>query len=174
MADEAPVHIVPYDPEWPARFRRERGLLMSIMGEWLAGSIEHIGSTAIPGLDAKPVIDMMAGVTSLDHSRGALDILARYQYCYFPYRSDVMHWLCKPSPAYRTHHLHLVPLDSPLWRSQLAFRDYLRRHPGVAREYAVLKRDLARRHRFDREAYTDAKGPFIMRVRKLAELASGD
>lgn len=134
----------------------ERTLLIEAIGPWLvAGSIEHIGSTAIPGLDAKPVIDVMAGVETLDSSRAALAVLERHQYCYAPYRTDVMHWLCKPSPAERTHHLHLVLLGSPLWNEQLAFRDYLRTHPDVALEYAALKRRLADTHRLDREGVYD-------------------
>jgi GrpB-like predicted nucleotidyltransferase (UPF0157 family) len=143
MSSDAPVHIVPYDPEWPITFEAERRLLSEAISPWLAGSIEHIGSTAIPGVAAKPVIDMMAGVASLEDSRAALVVLERHQYCYAPYRTEVMHWLCKPSPALRTHHLHLVPLGSPLWIEQLAFRDYLRTHPEVAGEYSVLKRRLA-------------------------------
>ena len=165
MANHAPVHIAPYDQDWPSRFEAERQLLIDEIGGWLAaGSIEHIGSTAIPGLDAKPVIDIMAGVESLDGSRAVLPVLERHQYCYAPYRTEVMHWFCKPSPAQRTHHLHLVPLGSPLWIEQLAFRDYLRTHPDVAMEYAALKRRLAEAHRFDREAYTNAKTPFVQRV----------
>jgi GrpB-like predicted nucleotidyltransferase (UPF0157 family) len=165
MACDAPVHIVPYDRNWPSSFQAERQLLINAIGPWLvAGSIEHIGSTAIPDLDAKPVIDIMAGVESLDGSRAALAVLEHHQYCYAPYRTEVMHWLCKPSPAQRTHHLHLVPLGSPLWIEQLAFRDYLRTHPDVALEYAELKRQLAEAHRFDREPYTTAKAPFVQRV----------
>ena len=165
MADDAPVHTVPYDSDWPRRFEAERQLLISAIGRWLvAGSIEHIGSTAIPGLDAKPVIDIMAGVESLEGSHAALPVLARLQYCYAPYRTEVMHWFCKPSPAQRTHHLHLVPLGSPVWIERLAFRDYLRTHSDVAIEYAALKHRLAKTHRFDREAYTDAKAPFVQRV----------
>jgi GrpB-like predicted nucleotidyltransferase (UPF0157 family) len=165
MSNDASVHIAPYDQEWPLRFEAERQLLVDAIGAWLvAGSIEHIGSTAIPGLDAKPVIDIMAGVESLDGSRAALPALGRHQYCYAPYRAEVMHWFCKPSPAQRTHHLHLVPLGSPLWIEQLAFRDYLRTHPDVAMEYAALKRRLAETHRCDREAYTKAKAPFVQRV----------
>ena len=168
MSEDAPVYIAPYDQDWPKRFETERQLLADAIGAWLvAGSIEHIGSTAIPGLDAKPVIDMMAGVASLDGCRAALPVLERHQYCYAPYRSEVMHWLCKPSPAQRTHHLHLVPLGSRLWIEQLAFRDYLRTHPDVALEYAALKRRLAEAHRHDREEYTNAKAPFVQRV--LAE-----
>src|SRR5688572_445734 len=98
------VDIVPYDPAWPSRFAAERTLLVEAIGPWLVdGSIEHIGSTAIPGLAAKPVIDMMAGVESLEGSRAALAVLDRHQYCYAPYHADVMHWLCKPSPAQRSH-----------------------------------------------------------------------
>jgi GrpB-like predicted nucleotidyltransferase (UPF0157 family) len=169
MSNDAPVHIVPYDHDWPSRFEAERTLLIQAIGSWLvAASVEHIGSTAIPGLDAKPVIDIMAGVESLDSSRAALAVLERHQYCYAPYRTEVMHWLCKPSPAQRTHHLHLVPVGSPLWNEQLAFRDYLRSHADVALEYAALKRRLAETHRLDREAYTTAKAPFVRRVLREA------
>jgi len=165
MSNDAPVFIVPYDRDWPSRFEAERKLLVDAIGPWLvADAIAHIGSTAVPGLDAKPVIDIMAGVESLDGSRAALAVLERYQYCYAPYRTEVMHWLCKPSPAQRTHHLHLVPLGSPLWIEQLAFRDYLRTHHDVALEYAALKRRLVDAHGLDREAYTTAKGPFVHRV----------
>ena len=165
MSCDAPVHIVPYDPGWPSRFEAERELLLEAIGPWLtAGRIEHVGSTAVPGLAAKPVIDIMAGVESLERSHAALAVLARYQYCYAPYKADVMHWLCKPSPAHRTHHLHMVPIESPLWREQLAFRDYLRFHPDVASEYASLKIRLAGMHRFDRDAYTAAKAPFVQHV----------
>ena len=168
MSSDAPVHIVPYDPDWPSGFEAERKFLVDAIGQWVtAGSIEHIGSTAVPGLAAKPVIDIMAGVESLESSRPALAVLERHHYCYAAYRTEVMHWLCKPSPAQRTHHLHLVPLGSPLWTEQVAFRDYLRTHPDVALEYAALKHRLADAHRFDREAYTAAKAPFVQRV--LAE-----
>ena len=168
MSTDAPVEIVSYDRHWPGRFQAERELLLDALGPWLAArSIEHIGSTAVPGLAAKPVIDIMAGVESLEGSRAALVVLERLDYCWAPYRAEVMHWLCKPSPAHRTHHLHLVPLGSRLWTEQLAFRDYLRAHADVADEYAALKRRLADTHRFDREAYTAAKAPFVKRV--LAE-----
>ena len=85
MSNDAPVHIVPYDRDWPSRFEAERKLLIDAIGSWLvADSIEHVGSTAIPDLDAKPVIDIMAGVESLDGSRAALVVLERHQYCYAP------------------------------------------------------------------------------------------
>jgi GrpB-like predicted nucleotidyltransferase (UPF0157 family) len=110
----------------------------------------------------------MAGVHTLEDSRPAIAAAARLQYVYFPYRTDVMHWFCKPSAAERTHHLHLVPIDSQLWIDRLAFRDHLRQHPTVAAEYAELKAELADRFRMDREAYTDAKAPFVARVLGVA------
>lgn len=168
FAAQAPVFVVPYDARWPSRFAAERAALQPLLAPWLAGAIEHIGSTAIPGLPAKPILDLMAPVASLAQSRAALPRLAALEYHYFPYRAEVMHWLCKPSDAYRTHHLHLVPVASALWRERLAFRDYLRAHAAVAAEYAALKQRLAERHRFDREAYTDGKAAFVARVLELA------
>jgi GrpB-like predicted nucleotidyltransferase (UPF0157 family) len=165
---QAPVFVVPYDQRWPSRFETERALLQPVLTSWLVADLEHIGSTAIPGLIAKPIIDIMAPVESLESSLAALPSLTDLQYNYFPYRADAMHWLCKPSDSYRTHHLHLVPFNSALWNERIAFRDYLRAHPAVATEYGDLKRRLAGQYRFDREAYTDAKGAFVLRVLKLA------
>jgi len=171
---EAPVRLVPYDPSWPALFEAERTVLEGALRPWLAGTIEHVGSTAVPGLLAKPVIDIMAPVENLDASRPAISTLVHSGWFYFPYRADVMHWLGKPSPVFRTHHLHLVPFRSPLWIERLAFRDCLRHDPAVAAEYAALKRDLAQRYEFDREAYTEAKGPFVQLVlNRTAALTAG-
>ena len=165
---EAPVVIVPYDPSWPIQFEAEREILTRALSAWLVGPIVHIGSTAVPGLAAKPIIDIMAGVRTLADSQPAIAAAGELGYSYAPYRPDEEHWFCKPSPQVRTHHLHLVPLGSSLWRQSLAFRDYLRAHPGLAAEYEALKRQLAEEHRFDREAYTQAKGPFIARVTAVA------
>jgi GrpB-like predicted nucleotidyltransferase (UPF0157 family) len=169
MPDE-PIHIAAYDPAWPSRFQEEKAALEQALAPWLAGPIEHIGSTAVPGLRAKPIIDIMAGVTDLVSSRGAVEAVATIGYQYFPYRPNLMHWFCKPSPAHRTHHLHLVPVQSRLWSDRLAFRDYLRRSPTAAIEYAELKHALAERYRFDREAYTDAKGAFVRSILDRARL----
>ena len=93
------------------------------MGSWVAGGIHHVGSTAVPGLDAKPIIDILVGVDDLVASRGCFESLADLEYLYAPYRADEMHWFCKPDPGRRTHHLHLVPGDSSRFRDELAFRD---------------------------------------------------
>jgi GrpB-like predicted nucleotidyltransferase (UPF0157 family) len=161
---QAPIEIVDYDPLWPAKFAEERERLLRAIGRWLRGSIEHVGSTAVAGLRAKPVIDIMAGVESLPASRDAISVLGRLDYQYWPYKSDVMHWFCKPSDEYRTHHLHLVPLGSAVWLERLAFRDRLRADASARIDYATLKDELAARYRHDREAYTEGKTDFVRRI----------
>jgi GrpB-like predicted nucleotidyltransferase (UPF0157 family) len=110
----------------------------------------------------------MAGVRTLEDSRPSIEAVKTLQYHYFPYRSDLMHWFCKPSPSARTHHLHLVPVGSQLWTDRLAFRDYLKSHPETAADYSALKEHLAEAHRLDREAYTEAKTSFVRQVLALA------
>ena len=162
--DDAPIEMVPADLRWPALFAAERDAIAAALAGWLTGPPEHIGSTAVPGLAAKPVIDIMAPVASLAASRGAIAAAATLQYAYAPYQAETMHWFCKPGPQHRTHHLHLVPAGSPLWRDRLAFRDALRHDPALRAAYAALKQRLALAHRHDRDAYTAAKGPFVAQV----------
>lgn len=164
MSREAAIEIFPADPAWARRFERERALLQAAIAPWLTGGIHHVGSTAVPGLAAKPVIDILAGVESLEASRASFERLEELEYRYAPYRADEMHWFCKPSPAHRTHHLHLVPTDSTRYRDELAFRDALRADEQLARSYERLKRALASEHREDREAYTEGKAPFVAGV----------
>jgi len=106
------------------------------IGEWIVGDVHHVGSTAVPGLEAKPLIDIMVGVGDLKQSRCCLEPLAGLDYLYAPYLAEEMHWFCKPHPSRRTHHLHLVPEGSRRYRDELAFRDSLRADRGVAVEYA--------------------------------------
>lgn len=160
-APSEPVLLTPYDPAWPGAFERERVALEAAIGPWVVGGIHHVGSTAVPGLEAKPIVDVLAGVEDLESSRACFEPLARLEYMYAPYRSEEMHWFCKPRPERRTHHLHLVPTGSRRYVEELAFRDLLRAEPKVAGAYAALKRELAQRFRDDREAYTDAKSGFI-------------
>lgn len=172
IVPEESIRLVAYDAAWPALFDEEHAELEPILTPWLAGPIEHIGSTAVPGLTAKPVIDIMAAVTDLASSLPACEAVAQLGYIHFPYRPDVMHWFCKPSPAHRTHHLHLVPMGTPLWSERLLFRDYLRSSRAVADEYAQLKVALAKKHQYNREAYTDAKGEFVMSIVERARRAT--
>jgi GrpB-like predicted nucleotidyltransferase (UPF0157 family) len=161
VTESEPIKIAAYDPEWPARFEEERSALADAIGDFATGGIHHVGSTAVPGLDAKPIIDVLVGVESLDASRPVFDPLARLGYMYAPYLTDEMHWFCKPHPSRRTHHLHLEPVRGQRYRDELGFRDRLKANPDLARRYAELKRSLARRFEHDRESYTQAKAAFI-------------
>lgn len=165
--DEA-IQLSPYDPTWPAAFDTEAASITTAIGAWITGGIHHVGSTSIPGLAAKPVIDIMAGVAGLESSRACIELLAPLAYLYAPYRQDIMHWFCKPRPDHRTHHLHLVPTGSARFADVLALRDYLRAHPDAAAEYEALKRDLAGRHTHDRQAYTDGKTDLVLRLTATA------
>lgn len=162
-ADEA-ITLVSPDPACGAKFEAERAVLDERIGGWVTGGIHHVGSTAVPGLEAKPTIDILVGVEDLESSRACFEPLAELGYVYAPYRPEEMHWFCKPSPSRREFHLHLVPTGSARYRDELAFRDRLRMDAGLAREYAALKRSLAARFQNDREGYTDGKSDFVARV----------
>jgi len=160
----ASVILEDYDPSWPSKFEEEKSHLLAVAGEWNYGGIEHVGSTAIPGMVAKPIIDVMFGVKSLEESKPAIAALVDQGYEYWPYKTEFMHWFCKPSDAFRTHHLHLIPFESPLWLERIKFRDLLRSDHNIASDYATLKRELAVTYKEDREAYTNKKWPFIQQA----------
>ncbi len=169
MSEAHRIEVVEYDPAWPERFAQERDVLNETIAPYLAGPIEHVGSTAVPGLCAKPVIDIMIPVHDLTHSRPAIALLERHHgYTHAPYKEDVMHWLCKPGEFERTHHVHMIAVSSELFRERLLFRDALRADAELRERYAALKWRLALEHPNDREAYTEAKGPFVRGVLDLA------
>jgi GrpB-like predicted nucleotidyltransferase (UPF0157 family) len=170
-ADE-PVQVWRYDPEWPARFDDERDLLQQALGEFVIGGIHHVGSTSVPGLDSKPIIDILVGVRDLGSTRPCIGLVAPLGYLYAPYRADEMHWFCKPHPSRRTHHLHLVPVTSARFHDELRFRDYLRSHRQVRVEYARLKHNLAERFRWDRDAYTQSKTAFVQDILRRSATTS--
>jgi GrpB-like predicted nucleotidyltransferase (UPF0157 family) len=158
------IELSEYNDDWPLKFSEESTFLKNIIGNWLCGSIEHVGSTSVPGLIAKPVIDIMFGIKSLADAKPSIKVLMDNGYQYAPYKEDVMHWFCKPSAMLRTHHLHLIPYESPLWNDRIQFRDLLRTNQALSDEYATLKKELAIQHKEDRDAYTENKSPFIQRV----------
>lgn len=161
---QASIVLEAYNPSWADKFAAEKKVLISVAGDWLYGSVEHVGSTAVPGMIAKPIIDIMFGVKSLALAEPAIMALTQNGYKYWPYKSDVMHWFCKPSDEFRTHHLHLVPFESPLWNERLKFRDLLRSNPIIAEGYANLKQELAIVYKEDRDEYTNKKWPYIQQV----------
>jgi len=171
MSTIVPVEIVPYDPRWPARFTRARRAIMSAIGGYIR-VIEHIGSTAVPGLAAKPVIDILIGVRSLEDAAAFLPPLAPLGYTYIPQHEAIFperRYLHRIVNGRHTHHLHIVEPGSDFYRIQLLFRDYLRSHPDAVGQYAELKYRLAEKYRNDREAYTDAKSGFIRDILQRAE-----
>jgi GrpB-like predicted nucleotidyltransferase (UPF0157 family) len=167
-----PIVLGDYDPAWPVLFEREAERIREALGD-RALAVEHTGSTSVPGLAAKPIVDVMVGVEGLEQSVPARPVAESVGYCWAPYRPEVFHWFCKPSPARRTHHLILVPVDHPTFAARLAFRDALREDASLAAEYEALKRELAGRHRFDREAYTNAKSDFVVRMTRAALARQG-
>lgn len=158
---DARVEVVDYDPAWARSFAAERDRLAALIA---GAEIHHIGSTAVPGLAAKPIVDIMVLVDDLDAPIAALVERGGYQFPEaFNATLEDRRWLCRPSAAVRTHHLHLVS-DPDVLASHLRFRDRLRERPHLRREYAELKRSLAERFRDDREGYSEAKSSFVARV----------
>jgi GrpB-like predicted nucleotidyltransferase (UPF0157 family) len=169
------ICIVPYNAAWPKQFREEREHLLACLPLELIGRIEHFGSTAVPGLAAKPIVDMLVEVTSLEKTRTLIaPVLESQGYDYFwrPMSGDdgppFYAWFIKRDRhGERTHHIHMVESHFEHW-DRLVFRDYLIGHPEVALEYADLKYHLATMHINDREAYTRGKSEFIVKVMAMA------
>ena len=162
------IELVPSKADWPRRFEEEAARLRAIIPPDLLLDLEHIGSTAVPGLAAKPVIDMLAIVTDLEAAKTRLVApLEAAGYAWWDENPDTDRLFfvkgLPPSAPRRTHHLHIME-EGPGALKHLAFRDYLRDHPEEAGRYAALKQDLATRFRDDREAYTEAKGGYIEEI----------
>jgi GrpB-like predicted nucleotidyltransferase (UPF0157 family) len=162
------VEIVPYDPRWPELFARERDHLRAALPGDLVGRIEHFGSTAVAGLAAKPIVDLLVEVRDLEETKSRVAPLLEsqgYDYIWRPTSGDDVGpwyaWFIKRDPAgARTHHIHMVEAHFPQWEA-LLFRDHLRAHRDVAAEYESLKRRLAAEFPNDREAYSVGKKAFI-------------
>ena len=171
------VALVPYDPRWPELFRREKEHLMSCLPADLVRRVEHFGSTAVPGLAAKPVVDMLVEVSDLEATRARIaPVLEARGYDYFwrPTHGDdgppFYAWFIKrdSGTAIRTHHIHMVEANFVEHWDRLLFRDYLIAHPAATREYQALKFRLASEHPNDRVAYTEGKTEFVVRVTEQA------
>lgn len=170
------VAVVPYDPGYPEIFEQERLHLLSCLPADLIGRIEHFGSTAVPGLLGKPIVDILVEVTSLDATRQRIaPILEAQGYEYFwrpSWGNDTLPfyaWFIKrDKKGNRTHHIHMVETHFEHW-DRLLFRDYLIEHPDVAMEYGNLKMRLSGTHHNDRVAYTQAKSDFVRRVTETAK-----
>ncbi|MEI8134200.1 MAG: GrpB family protein [bacterium] len=161
-----PIVIKDYDPRWQILFQEEKALLMEEIGHYVA-EIQHIGSTAVEGLAAKPVIDIMIGLRRILDSPDCIMPIEAMGYEYHPEFEDEFperRYFRKMRGTTRTHQIHMVEIDTDFWKRHLRFRDYLRANPESAQEYATLKRGLAEEHTNDREAYTNAKSEFIQEI----------
>ncbi len=162
-----PIRIVRYDPAWPAMFEREAGLVREALGE-VAVRIDHVGSTAVTGLAAKPVIDVQVSVVSLRPEAPFRVPLERAGYVYGRQEEDERRFFKRSEEhrgrAIRVAHLHVCEAAGGWEVVHLRFRDILRSNPGVAADYARLKRRLALEYPLDPDGYTNAKDPFIQSV----------
>lgn len=168
-----PIAVADYDADWPRRFERELDAILGVAGH-IAVAVEHIGSTSVPGLAAKPKVDMAIGVRSMDEGRTAIEALREIGYRKQADEQDFADWnvFRKQADGERAYQLHMVPHGGERWQQYLLFRDYLRAHPRAAREYEALKRDLAREFGSDRLGYPEAKTDFVNRIVAMARAAS--
>jgi GrpB-like predicted nucleotidyltransferase (UPF0157 family) len=162
------VRVVAYRPVWKSLFEEEAARLRSLMGA-AALAVEHAGSTAVEGMDAKPIIDLLVGVRDLEEARGWIPKLEARGYEFRP-DADTPDRLffAKGSRSLRTHHLSLAEPSSGFYTKHLRFRDYLRAHPAACEEYRALKHRLARAFPTDRASYTEGKSAFIKHILELA------
>jgi GrpB-like predicted nucleotidyltransferase (UPF0157 family) len=162
------VRLAPYDPLWPREFDAEADRLTRAC-EGLPLRLEHIGSTSIPGMFAKPVIDILAGVPPRASRAPYIAALVAIGYEHLGANGvPGRNYFRRGSP--RSHHVHMVSWSSQVWKNHLLFRDYLRAHADVAQEYAVLKRELAAAFPDDARQYSEEKGPFIKSVLRRAAI----
>jgi GrpB-like predicted nucleotidyltransferase (UPF0157 family) len=160
------IRLSPYWAGWAQDFAMERDRLLSLFPNQLL-EIEHFGSTAVSGMPAKPIIDILAGVASMTVADSLFEPILGSGYSTSRAYNAMLpdrRWFMRSSHGRRTHHLHVVVAGGRVWAERLAFRDKLRASAGLAEEYAVLKGRLALRHRDDRERYTEAKSEFVARV----------
>src|SRR3984885_13412236 len=166
------VEIINYDPRWPILFDQEAKRLRATLDPSLIVGLEHFGSTAVPGLSAKPIIDILIAVRSLaDAQASFVEPFRNLDYVYWADnpKKDRMFFVrgMPPFGSRRSHHVHVTEPHGEMWQ-RLAFRDYLRTHPEEAGTYERLKRRLAAEHQADREAYTSAKSAYVESVMRKA------
>lgn len=158
-----PITLVDFDPTWPALFEAERERLLALFPEVFI-EIAHIGSTAVAGLRAKPIVDLLAGVRSMDEAIALNGPLCANGYTTSGERNAALRdrqYFVRYERGWRAHHLHVVVHDAECWRVHVAFRDRLRDDAGLRHRYGALKAELAKRFANDREAYTEGKPAFI-------------
>ena len=164
--------LVPYHNGWNDHFEREADLLKSILDEKVI-QIEHIGSTSIPGMFAKPIIDIVVAVPLLKRSSDLILGLDNIGYVYKPFDTilERMFFSKESPPEYRTHHLNLAKLETKFWKNQILFRDYLKENDQFAKEYIQLKNRFAEYYSRTNHVDLEWKSDFVA---KIIEMATDD
>jgi GrpB-like predicted nucleotidyltransferase (UPF0157 family) len=161
------LQFFPYNPIWKKLFEEEQEQIQFAIGNYIL-DIQHIGSTSIPGIIAKPILDTGIAVNNFEAATVCIKPLEKMGYIYngesgIPRR----HWFAKGEPT--THHIHILEIDSQNWKNHLIFRDYLRQNPKIAKQYTDLKIRLLKQFNGERDAYQNGKKPFIEEVLKQAQ-----
>ncbi|TFG18990.1 MAG: GrpB family protein [Promethearchaeota archaeon] len=165
------VILVPHNPKWRLIYEEEFKFLYKILEDYIAG-ISHIGSTAIPGIVVKPIIDIAIVVKYISKIGKIIEIMETHGYIY---RGEILlgipdrYLFVKGTENIRTHHIHLMPITHPQWETQQLFRDYLISHPESAKEYHNLKLELKQHYPNDRERYLEGKSSFILNIIETAK-----
>jgi len=170
-----PIVIVPPNSNWANLFNKEKRIIIDTLGGHIALKVEHFGSTAVPNLAAKPTIDILVEIPSTEDLQSFITEKMKGKGYHFIWRTDCgqpyMMFVKGYSPNgvnKQTYHIHMAPKIHPLW-DRLYFRDYLRQHPEIAKNYEELKYKLAVKYKYDREDYTNAKTDFITKVTEIAK-----
>ncbi len=166
------IEIVEYNPEWAKKFEEIKSVFFKSFGDKIA-AIEHIGSTSVPGLGAKPIIDVLLGVINLKDADAIIPGMINLGFEYISKYEDVMpyrRYFVKKINENDIYHIHTVETNSEFWKRHLLFRDYLRQNPDVMDEYYDLKIELSNREWNDSNDYADAKTEFIRNIENKAKL----
>jgi GrpB-like predicted nucleotidyltransferase (UPF0157 family) len=163
------VKLFSYNPVWKELYKKEEKLLRSAIGKYVL-DIQHVGSTSVPGANAKPIIDIAVGVKNLKDGEKRIKPLKQLGY---EYKHDAgikgRHFFAKGKKRNRTYYIHIIKLNGRFWKNLIVFRDYLRKHKRAVKEYNKLKEKLARKYKDDRDTYTTKKDSFIRGIIKKAE-----
>ena len=161
------VTLIQHKEEWSKIFNKDKNIILQILRNSVA-DIQHVGSTAIPGISAKPIIDILVGLKHISEAERFISEFEEKSYEFRPNASTQDRLLfIKGGENFRTHHIHVVQYDTNEWNRMIRFRDYLRENPNVAMEYKNLKEELAVKFPNNREEYTKGKESFVKKIEKL-------
>jgi len=170
------IELSPYSPLWPQDYVKERNVILNRINATIIPArvcMEHIGSTAVTGLSAKPIIDILLGVERLEQASLYLKPMTQLNYCYYPefetLRPNMRFFVKRGPQGERLYHVQIVAANSFEWQTHVAFRDILRKNPPIARRYEQLKKKCAKQYRYDRLGYVRSKSEFIRGCLKPTE-----